>query len=100
MENNRNTIGQDAPAQERAASWSTVAANRAVVRRALSYAFGVGATLIAINQGDAILAGRIDAVRILKMALTVVVPYCVSTASSVGAMLEKRPCSPTKRVIE
>lgn len=78
-------------ASYRSASWLKVAASRAVVRRALAYAFGVGALLIAINHGDAILAGRVDAVRVLRMVLTVLVPYCVSTASSAGAMLENRP---------
>jgi hypothetical protein len=42
--------------------------------------------LIAINHGDAILAGTIDGNRLFKMALTVLVPYCVSTLSSVGAL--------------
>ena len=59
-----------------------------VVRRALEYAVGVGAVLIAINQGDAILASCLDGFSWAKMGLTVVVPYCVSTASSVSAALE------------
>ena len=51
----------------------------------------VGSLLIAINHVDALLRGDLEGVRLLKMALTVLVPYCVSTASSVGAMrgLEK-----------
>ncbi len=59
-----------------------------VVRRALKYAAVVGAVLIAINHGDAILRGDLDAVRIVKMGLTVLVPYVVSALSSVGAMIE------------
>lgn len=58
----------------------------AVVRRACGYAVVVGAILIAINHGDAILAGELDATRWWKMGLTVLVPYTVSTLSSVGAM--------------
>lgn len=58
----------------------------AVVRRALRYAAVVGAILIAVNQGDAILAGRIGPPELAKMALTVTVPYLVSTFSSVGAL--------------
>lgn len=55
--------------------------------RALKYAVVVGAILIAINHGDAILAGeRLGADRLLKMILTALVPYMVSTLSSVGAM--------------
>jgi NAD/NADP transhydrogenase alpha subunit len=68
------------------------AATGAVVRRALGYAVVVGALLIVINHGDAIVAGRVDAARVIKMVLTLLVPYCVSTASSVGAILAQRPC--------
>ena len=57
-----------------------------VVRRALGYGVVVGAVLIAINHGDALLAGDVDSARLAKMGLTVLVPYCVSTASSVGAL--------------
>ncbi|MBW2295578.1 MAG: nitrate/nitrite transporter NrtS [Deltaproteobacteria bacterium] len=57
-----------------------------VVRRALGYAVIVGALLIAINHGDAIVRGDLDPVRLFKMGLTVLVPYMVSTLSSVQAM--------------
>jgi hypothetical protein len=57
-----------------------------VVRRALKFAVVVGAILIAINHGGAIVSGEISAERWLKMGLTVLVPYCVSTLSSVEAM--------------
>lgn len=50
------------------------------------YAIIVGAILITINHGDAILRGEIDTTRTLKMLLTVIVPYVVSTLSSVGAL--------------
>jgi hypothetical protein len=63
-----------------------LAASRPVVRRALLYALVVGAILIAINHGDALLAGQVSAERWWKMALTVLVPYTVSTLSSVGAL--------------
>ena len=56
------------------------------VRRALKYAIVVGAVLIAINHGDALLRGDLDAVRLFRIGLTVVVPYCVSTASSIEAI--------------
>lgn len=67
-------------------SWLAVASRPDVVRRGLGYAIVVGAVLIGINHGDAILRGDISSQRLLKMALTVVVPYLVSTFSSVGAM--------------
>jgi hypothetical protein len=57
-----------------------------VVRRALLYAVVVGSVLIAINHGDALIAGQLDATRCWKMGLTVLVPYAVSTLSSVGAL--------------
>ena len=56
-----------------------------VVRRALAFAVVVGAVLVGINHGDAILAGDVDATRLFKMGLTVAVPYVVSTWSSVLA---------------
>jgi hypothetical protein len=57
-----------------------------VVRRALAFAVVVGSVLILINHGDAILAGDVGPGRWLKMGLTVLVPYLVSTLSSVMAM--------------
>jgi hypothetical protein len=66
--------------------WFRMATRWSVVRRALCYAVIVGAILITINHADAILAGTVDAGRMWKMALTVLVPYCVSTLSSVGAL--------------
>jgi hypothetical protein len=68
----------------------SLAARPDVVRRSLGYAVVVGAILIAINHGDAFLAGEISSGRALKMLLTVCVPYCVSTASSVGAIRSQR----------
>jgi len=67
-------------------SFLAVAIQPRIVRRALGYAVVVGALLIAINHGDALLAGEISTGRSLKMLLTVLVPYCVSTASSVSAI--------------
>ena len=70
--------------------WLAVARERAVVLRALKFALVVGAVLIAINHGDALLLGEVDVRRLLKMGLTVLVPYVVSTLSSVGATLALR----------
>ena len=66
--------------------WLKLATDGPVVRRALGYAVVVGAILIAINHGDALLAGEVGTGRALKMGLTVLVPYAVSTLSSVGAL--------------
>lgn len=57
-----------------------------MVARALRTALLVGTVLIVINHGDALLALDLDVTRVLKMILTVCVPYCVSTYSSVGAL--------------
>ncbi len=79
--------------------WLSMAFEATVVRRALKYAVVVGAVLIAINHGDAILTGNVGHVHILKMALTVVVPYLVSTFSSVGASRQVRATNPSGRVL-
>ena len=73
------------------AEWFHLACGRSIVRRACRYAIGVGTLLIVINHGDAILRRELSLGRLLRMALTVTVPYVVSTASSVSAMREKRP---------
>lgn len=70
--------------------WLRTAAEPRVVRRALTYAVVVGAILITINHGDAILQGEVTPGRLLKMGLTVMVPYLVSTFSSVGTLLQVR----------
>jgi hypothetical protein len=74
------------PARE----WLRLAASAPVRRRALRYAVVVGAILITINHGDAILRGDLPPGRLLRMGLTMLVPYLVSTFSSVGAMLQMR----------
>lgn len=61
-----------------------------VVRRALWVAVVVGVVLVAINHADAIIRGDITMGRLVKIVTTVLVPYCVSTYSSVGAMLDAR----------
>lgn len=68
--------------------WLRVARQPRVVRRAVAYGVGVGAILIGINHGDALLRGELGGDRLIKMGLTVVVPYLVSTFSSVGAIRE------------
>ena len=70
--------------------WLRLAFRRSVVKRALKYAFVVGAVLITINHSDALLKGEISTARFWRMALTVFVPYVVSTLSSVGALREPR----------
>ncbi len=67
-----------------------LALDPAVVRRALICMVIVGAILITINHGVAILRWDITPGRLVQMALTLLVPYCVSTASSVAALRAAR----------
>jgi hypothetical protein len=61
-----------------------------VVRRALGFALVVGAVLVGINYGDALLGARaLGTSDWLKMGLTVCVPYVVSTLSSVAAIRDQ-----------
>lgn len=70
--------------------WAALAFSPSVVKRGLAFAAIVGAILISINHGHAILAGEVDAPRLLRMGLTVLVPYVVSTTSSVAAIRERQ----------
>ncbi len=83
-------IGSDDDTPQARPSFLAVALRPDIVRRALGYALGVGAILIAINHGDALWAGELSRGQLLKMLLTICVPYCVSTASSVGAIRSAR----------
>jgi hypothetical protein len=66
--------------------WLQLALQPSIVRRAILYAVVVGAILISINHGPAILRGEMTGGRAVQMGLTVLVPYLVSTFSSVGAI--------------
>jgi hypothetical protein len=70
--------------------WLRLALSPSVVKRGLAYAVVVGAILVAINHGEALLAGEVDKARLLRMGLTLLVPYLVSTTSSVAALREHR----------
>ena len=77
--------------------WLRIATSPAIVRRACGYAVVVGSVLITINHGDAILAGDLPPARLLRMGLTVAVPYLVSTFSSVGATIDAaRACGQSR----
>ena len=70
--------------------WLQLALSPSVVKRALKYALVVGAVLTAINHGDALVRGELSAGRCFRIGLTVLVPYVVSTLSSVGALRERQ----------
>ena len=71
---------------------------RSVVRRAAYSALIVGTILILINHSDALLRGELDSVRLFRMVLTVIVPYVVSTVSSVITIQELRKINPLTEV--
>lgn len=66
--------------------WLALACSPPVVRRAALSSVIVGLVLNSINHGDAVWAGDISVRRLFQMGLTMLVPYCVSTVSSVGAL--------------
>jgi hypothetical protein len=80
-------------------SWIAIATSRSVVRRATVVALIVGSMLVAINHGDAILRGDLSAGRLLRIVLTVAVPYCVSTYSSVSALRDAARPQPGKHIV-
>lgn len=77
--------------------WLPLALSPAVVRRSLKYALVVGAILITINHGSALLHGGPTKTRLWQIGLTLLVPYFVSTAASVGALREARRLSSINR---
>lgn len=67
-------------------SFIGLALSRKVVLSALKVSIIVGTLLAIINHGGAIIAMDISVDRISKILLTYLVPYCVSTFSSVNAI--------------
>jgi hypothetical protein len=70
--------------------WLKLSFSRSVVRRAACTAVFVGVILASINYGDVILHGTITQTQAFRMVLTFFVPYCVSTYSSVSAILNMK----------
>lgn len=61
-----------------------IATSEGVLRRAIFVALVVGTILTLINQGDQLLAGRLNW---WKMGLTYLVPFAVSTHGAISARL-------------
>ena len=66
-----------------------VAFRPCVVRRALILAAIVGTVLVGINHGPCLLSGHFNGNCAIQSGLTFLVPYCVSTVSSVLSYLEQ-----------
>ena len=61
--------------------------HRPLLRRSTLIALVVGSVLVAINQGDTLVAGRGDMALIWKVPLTYLVPFVVATW---GALINSR----------
>lgn len=75
--------------------WLRIARRKSIVARALKYRLVVGSILIVNNHGNAIASNTVDFTRLIQMSLTLLVPYCVSTASSVAAIIDH--CADTSK---
>lgn len=75
-------------AQERPTALA-VAFRGCVVRRAMILAAIVGTVLVGINHGPCIVSGHFNHSCAIQSGLTFLVPYCVSTVSSVLSYLEQ-----------
>ncbi|PYL08405.1 MAG: phosphoenolpyruvate protein kinase [Verrucomicrobia bacterium] len=71
-------------------NWVRLAGEPAVVRRAIIMTVIVGSILIGINQAPAIVRGHLTRLRVAQICLTLIVPYMVSTISSVAARNDRR----------
>lgn len=74
------------PGDARLPAFLDVARRREVVVRAAGYMVVVGTVLMLINHADALMMGNVGAARVAKILLTYLVPYTVSTCSSVQAV--------------
>lgn len=59
------------------------------MRRAAKIAMVVGIVIALINYGDLILSGAMGGKEWIKVVVTFLVPYCVSTYSSVMAVRDR-----------
>jgi hypothetical protein len=62
----------------------------AILKRGVKVGLVVGTTLALINHGDKILAMALDSESGLKIGLTYLVPFCVSTWASVQTSTGRR----------
>ena len=67
--------------------WLRTAMSRDVAFRAWRVSILVGTILIVINYTDRLIGSQCTQIDYLKMGLTYVVPYCVSTHASVSILL-------------
>ena len=61
-----------------------------ILLRSLKIAAVVGTILVGINHGDLIIKGDTEKIEWYKIALTYIVPYCVSTYSAIVSSVSKK----------
>jgi len=66
--------------------WLRLATRQDVIMRSLRVAVLVGTILVLINYLDHMMGPALGQVDLLKMGLTYLVPYCVSTYASVQSL--------------
>lgn len=84
------------PRPESDFAWFEIAFRRSICLRAIKVGVIVGTILMVINHGDTLLNGNITAGTAMKIALTYLVPYVVSTYASVCTA--RQPTDPGPRV--
>lgn len=70
----------------RLAKWLRVARQPAVLKRSAIVCFLVGSILVAVNLGPQLIAGAFSPTLLVQVVLTYLVPFVVSTATSVAAL--------------
>jgi len=68
--------------------WFKTAAHLPIRKRATRVALFVGLVLVLINHGDQLVRGDMSWVMLIKIVLTFMVPYAVSTHGSVSTILD------------
>jgi hypothetical protein len=71
-------------------NWLHLAGKPPVVKRATVMTVVVGSILTVINHAPAIVHGRLTRLDVAEICLTLIVPYTVSTISSVAARNDRR----------
>lgn len=66
--------------------WLKIALQKNILMRAIKVALVVGSILMLINHGDVMLSDGLSIKEYIKIILTYLVPYCVSTYSSTEAV--------------
>lgn len=69
--------------------WKAIALREDVLKRSVKISLIVGPIIALLNHGDKILYGGFQALDAVKVLVTLLVPFCVSTYSSVRSELNK-----------